>query len=545
MICNLFTEPSYLFFSSDLPSLLYYSHIPAIVVTLLIGFFVYLNGRHLLLNKLLLCISIFFSLWTVLNLVAWTNIHSDLILFSWSFFGMLSGLLSIFSVYFVYVFIRGRDVSFRLKLIFIALLSPIFLLGGSSLNLSGFDITACDAFKYENVAFYTYYTLLGGLAMVWILVLLIKSYRGASKAVRKQIMLLGIGIESFLFSFFTIIFLASYLTSIDMLSNSALELYGFFGMLVFMAYIAVLIVRFKTFNVGLLASQALVISLIITVGSQLTFVRSVTNMVLTAIALVLTGILGLILIRSVKREIRLRKEVENLARDLEKSNKQQIILIHFITHQIKGFVAKSRNIFAGLKEGDYGAVPATMMPLIEEGFRSDTKGAQTIQEILNAANIKSGKVTYSKEVLDLKSLLESIISDLTPFAVKKGLVLNTDLTAISYTGDRMQLINAFKNLIDNSIKYTPSGTVSISLSQVKGSIRFELKDTGVGISEDDMKNLFTEGGRGKNSQKVNVESTGFGLYIVKNIIEAHGGKVWAESDGEGKGSRFVVELPEA
>ena len=55
--------------------------------------------------------------------------------------------------------------------------------------------------------------------------------------------------------------------------------------------------------------------------------------------------------------------------------------------------------------------------------------------------------------------------------------------------------------------------------------------------------VFTEGGHGKESSKVNVESTGFGLYIVKNIIEAHQGKVWAESEGKDKGSRFIVELP--
>ncbi len=58
-----------------------------------------------------------------------------------------------------------------------------------------------------------------------------------------------------------------------------------------------------------------------------------------------------------------------------------------------------------------------------------------------------------------------------------------------------------------------------------------------------MRNLFTEGGHGKDSQKVNVDSTGFGLYIVKNIVEAHGGKVHAESEGADKGSKFVVELP--
>ncbi len=58
-----------------------------------------------------------------------------------------------------------------------------------------------------------------------------------------------------------------------------------------------------------------------------------------------------------------------------------------------------------------------------------------------------------------------------------------------------------------------------------------------------MQHLFTEGGHGAESRKVNVDSTGFGLYIVKNIIEAHKGRVWAESEGAGKGAKFTVELP--
>ncbi len=70
-----------------------------------------------------------------------------------------------------------------------------------------------------------------------------------------------------------------------------------------------------------------------------------------------------------------------------------------------------------------------------------------------------------------------------------------------------------------------------------------MEDSGIGITPEDMKKLFTEGGHGKDSTKVNVESTGFGLYIVKSIIEAHKGKVWAESEGAGKGSRFIIELP--
>ncbi|KKR41867.1 MAG: Histidine kinase-, DNA gyrase B-, and [Candidatus Nomurabacteria bacterium GW2011_GWF2_40_12] len=85
----------------------------------------------------------------------------------------------------------------------------------------------------------------------------------------------------------------------------------------------------------------------------------------------------------------------------------------------------------------------------------------------------------------------------------------------------------------------------VGLDKKDGKVIFSVKDTGVGITEEDKKNLFTEGGRGKDSVKVNVDSTGYGLYTVKLIVDAHKGTVSAESEGENKGSQFYIELPMA
>lgn len=545
MICHYYSEPLFLLYVPELPGLLYYSHVPAIVISLLVGTFVIWNNRKELLNRLLFAICIFFSLWTLLNLISWTNIHSDILLFSWSFFGPLSALISIFSVYFTYVFLQKQDVTPWTKIGFLALLVPVVLLAPTNHSLRGFNIDNCDAFGFEGVLYEMYYYSLGALAMAWILALLVKHYRKAAPGMRSQIVLMGTGIELFLFSFFTTGYLASYLTSIGLLPDSQIEMYGFFGMVIFMVYISILIVRFRTFHVGLIASQALVIALILLIGSQFTFIRNSTNLILTSITLVLTGVVGIILIRSVKREVEQRKHIEELAHDLEKANEQQVVLIHFITHQIKGFVTKSRNIFSMALEGDFGPVPEQLKPMLEEGFRSDTKGVETIQGILTAANIKSGKVTFTMMPCDLKATIDDIARDLKPNADAKGVALNVDTGTepMTFNGDCKQLVNAFKNLIDNSIKYTPKGSVNVKLTKDSEVIRFTIEDTGVGITPEDMKVLFTEGGHGKESVKVNVESTGFGLFIVKNIIEAHKGKVWAESEGAGKGSRFVVELP--
>jgi len=73
-------------------------------------------------------------------------------------------------------------------------------------------------------------------------------------------------------------------------------------------------------------------------------------------------------------------------------------------------------------------------------------------------------------------------------------------------------------------------------------ILFSVKDHGIGLTSEDKKILFTEGGRGKDSVKVNVDSTGYGLYTVKLVVDSHKGRVWAESEGPGKGSQFYIEL---
>ncbi len=105
--------------------------------------------------------------------------------------------------------------------------------------------------------------------------------------------------------------------------------------------------------------------------------------------------------------------------------------------------------------------------------------------------------------------------------------------------------HVLRNLIENSIAYTPTGNITVSLEKnaSKKMVIFSVKDTGVGINDEDKKQLFTEGGRGKDSTKINVHSTGYGLYIAKSIVVAHEGTIHAYSDGNGKGSRFVVELP--
>lgn len=548
MICPSYTEPLFLFYVPSLSVLIYYSYVPAIITALLIGGAVMWSDHKSLLNRLLFAICVSFVLWTFGTLVDWTNIHSDVLLFAWSFLGPAAAFLSIFSIYFTYVFTSGKDVSVWLKSVFAALLAPIIILAPSAYTLGGFNLASCDAFEFEGFMNTFYFPALGALALVWILILLVRKYRSATKELRKEILLMGIGIEFFLFSFFTTEFLGQYLTKIGILPDSQLETYGYFGMIVFVVYLGILIVRFKAFHVHLIASQALVISLLILLAAQFAFIRTLTNIVLNGIAFVVTVVIGALLIRSVRREIQQREEIEQLATTLEQANERQENLIHFVSHEVKGFLTKDMGAFASLSEGDFGALPESAKPFVEGALAQSRDGARSVMEILTASNMKKGTVEYVMQSFDLKELAEEWVGKLQAVAAAKGLTLTLSADAASgpYTvsGDRNQLgDHVLRNLIENAINYTPKGSVNVSLTKRDAKVVLVVSDTGVGITPEDQKRLFTEGGHGKESIKINVHSTGYGLFIAKSIVNAHGGTISAASDGAGKGSRFTVELP--
>ena len=537
MICYLFPEPIYFFFSSDVPALLYYSHLPIIIIGLLMGFYIFWNDRKSLLNKLFLGICVLSSLWTILNLIAWTNIHSDFILFMWSLFCLCLGLLSILCIYFVYVFLDKKDVSRRIKSVFFMLIFPAIFLAPTYLNLSGFDLTNCDAFSFEWFPFRIYYSSFGLLAIVWILILLIRRYKVASSDFKKQIILMGAGIELFLLSFFLTEFLASYLTRIGVFSDSRVEMYGLFGIVIFLIFISVLVVRFRAFNAKLIATQALVYGLAILIGSQFFFIKTDINFILNGIGFVAAIVLGQLLVKSVKKEMKQKEQLQVLLQQRES-------LTHLVTHKVKGSFTRSKYIFAEILDGTFGAVTPELKEMAKKGLDSDNQGISTVDLVLNAANLQTGTVKYDMKQIDMKELVQKVSDEMTEAINSKGIKYELKIEDGVYNtlGDEFWIKEVVHNLIDNSLKYTPKGEIVARLFRNADKIIFSVKDTGVGITEEDKKNLFKEGGRGKDSVKVNVDSTGYGLYTVKLIVDAHKGKIKAESEGKDKGSTFTVEL---
>lgn len=322
--------------------------------------------------------------------------------------------------------------------------------------------------------------------------------------------------------------------------------YGGLFQLPLIGFTAYAILRHKLFNVKVAATALLVFALAAMSVADIILADDISLIIFRVVVFSFVLFAGALLIRSVYKEVEQRETIERQEKELEEANAKQVSLLHFITHEIKGYLTKSQGAFAAIAEGDYGEVSPQVKELSTTALADVRRGVGTVTDILEASNLKKGTVTFESQEFDMAAAVEDAVCTLRTTAEEKGLLFEYAAPegTLPFVGDREKLSrHVFRNLIDNAIRYTPHGSVRVALERASGAIRFSVQDSGVGITEEDRKRLFTEGGRGKDSTKVNVNSTGYGLFVAKQVVDAHKGKIWAESDGQGRGSRFIVEFP--
>jgi len=519
------------FSTAIVPAYLYYSHIPVSVISLVLGFLILRFGEKKKSSLVLVSLTLSFFFLFVSNIFLWLAVSSDIQTFVWFLNQFVFLLLPILSFYLFLEFTKKNETFSIFLKILILILSAVFIpVVFFGYNIDYFDLYNCTVVEANLIVLYQNAVLVAScLAMAYLSIKNLFSVFETKESKIKSI-LLAIGLCCVLFSlFFTwnpLIFGYS----------DGVEQFGFVGAIVFLSIITYMIVRFNAFSIKLIATQALVWGLVALIGSQFFFIKVKINFILNGIGFISSIILGGYLIMSVKKEIKLRE-------NLQVANERQVSLIHFITHQVKGFLTKSRSIFSVIRE-DEESLSDDVKKMVDEGFNSDTAAVDMVQQILKASNIQSGSIIYNKENFNLKDLIFEEVEKLKTVAVGKGLDFKFSVSDGDYllSGDKEQISHVLHNLLDNSIKYTLRGSVDVFLEKKGGKNVIRIVDTGVGISKEDFPRLFTEGGRGKDSVKVNTDSTGYGLFIVKGIVEAHSGRVWAESAGPGKGATFTVEI---
>ena len=168
-----------------------------------------------------------------------------------------------------------------------------------------------------------------------------------------------------------------------------------------------------------------------------------------------------------------------------------------------------------------------------------------VEDLLTLSKIESKEIPLKRERIEVSEIVKEMIDFLREASDKKGISIVHDQGPLPVTvqADRNLLEQVFINLLDNAIKYTPEGgRIEISSLQKGQEILVTIRDNGIGIPKEDVTRIFERFYRVDKGRSQEMGGTGLGLSIVKHIIQAHGGRVWAESE-MGKGSTFFFTIP--
>lgn len=536
---------------ADIENVLLYSHVAPAIIVFILGVFIFIKSRENLLARILLAISTAFTIWVGLNLTIWFNYaHPTLLMAAWSIIEIFSVCLFALSLYFCYVYLEKKNLSPLMGFVLFTPIVPVVLLATSSLYLIGYDPQECIAIEHEPYIAYVRVLKLcyaGGLFGY----LLFKLIRKRAALIGKEILVLGVGIISFLYSFL----LAGYLS--EQTGDYRYELYGLFAVIIFITALGYLIVKYHAFNVKVLGAQALVLSMIALVAAEFLFISSVTNRILVAATLLLVCVSGYFLIGSVKREVQARERNERLAKDLAGANarlreldRQKSEFVSIASHQLRSPLTAIRGYASMLLEGSYGAVPEKARGILERIQESSGYMATSIEDFLNVSRIEQGRMKYELTTVDISLMTGKVIEELQSFAQKQKVTLvlkPSSAPEASANVDPGKMRQIIYNLIDNALKYTPKGTVEVEVRKNESAkvITIAISDTGVGMSLETQGAIFDKFIRAKNANSVNVSGTGLGLYVAKQMVEAMRGRINATSPGEGKGSTFTITIPMA
>jgi len=222
--------------------------------------------------------------------------------------------------------------------------------------------------------------------------------------------------------------------------------------------------------------------------------------------------------------------------------------VSIAAHQLRTPLSAIKWTLKMLLEGDLGRITKEQREFIEKTYGSNERMITLINDLLNVTRIEEGRYLYKPTTATIENIITFVLNSHKEKVEKKNMELTFQKTKEKMPKamvdvEKMRL--AIDNLLDNAIKYTnPGGKVTVSLKykEKEKEIELSIQDTGVGIPEDQQKRVFTKFFRGANVMRMETEGSGLGLFITKNVIEAHGGKIWFESK-EGKGTTFYFTLP--
>ena len=257
-------------------------------------------------------------------------------------------------------------------------------------------------------------------------------------------------------------------------------------------------------------------------------------------------VLGYSLIRSILREISLREKLQAAYVKLEELDKAKSEFISIASHQLRTPLTAIMGYVSMVLEGTYGRVTPKAKAPLENVFKSSGRLIKLVNDLLSLSRIEAGKMKLDIREISIEEVIEDVIEELKIETDKKKLYLRFKKPKSSLSRifiDKEKIRDVVLNIIDNAIRYTNSGGIEVRVEPTGTDLDIIISDTGEGMTQEELLKLFESFSRGAAGTKEYTEGAGLGLYIAKRFVELHKGKIWAESEGKGKGSVFHLRLP--
>ena len=221
------------------------------------------------------------------------------------------------------------------------------------------------------------------------------------------------------------------------------------------------------------------------------------------------------------------------------------MMVHELRAPLTAVRWSSESLIKNLTAAQPGADPAKIKDTVVTIETASNNMLELVNDLLDVAKIEAGKFELNAQIYDLVEVIKEQAKIFVQQAELKHLPINVTAPPVCRLKfDRVRVAQVFGNLISNAIKYTDAGQIDINLAEdaENNQVVVAIKDSGVGVSREDLSQLFSKFKQLKSVDRSR-KGTGLGLVVSKGIVEAHGGRIWAESPGENLGATFYFSLP--
>jgi PAS domain S-box-containing protein len=249
-----------------------------------------------------------------------------------------------------------------------------------------------------------------------------------------------------------------------------------------------------------------------------------------------------------KKELGLLRKAEEALRErnevLQRLNEIESEFVSMVSHELKNPLMIASESIQMIQEELLGPLTEKQRKFLRISKDAIDRLIRLIKDLLDISKIEAGKMDLQKQEIDLAELAQKTLAPYKEFAAPRGIDLKVEALCENTTlhADRDRIAQVLKNLIDNAVKFTETGSVTIRLRRSEREIECCVEDTGAGIAEENLPRVFQKFQQFTDAFLVQKKGTGLSLSIAKAIVELHGGRVWFESEF-GKGSRFFFSLP--